>query len=465
VTFTGGVTDAPTAVTATSLHTVVPNGALTGPVSITNPVGTGVSAAIFKVTPKITGFAPPSAVGGSTDVVDVTGTNLRAATGEPVVKVGTFTVPPGSIVSSTPTDLKFRVPIGAVTGKISVTTVDGTAVSATDLTVVQPPRATAFTPATGPVGTALTITGTNLTGATLVTFTGGVTDVPTTVTATSLHAVVPNGALTGPVSITNGVGTGVSAAVFKVAPKITGFAPGSVVAGSTTEIVVSGTNLRAAAGEPVPKVGTFTIPPGLIVSSTPTELRFRVPIGAVTGKTSVTTVDGAAVSATDLTVVQPPRATAFAPATGPVGTVLTITGTNLTGATLVTFTGAATAVPTAVTATSLHAVVPAGALTGPVSITNGVGTGVSAAVFKLLPKITGFTPGPASLGSAVIVSGTNLKTGPGHPVVKVGTVVADVVASSTTQVTFTVPLLAVTGTITITTADGTATSATLTVIP
>jgi len=303
-------------------------------------------------------------------------------------------------------------------------------------------------------------------GATLVTFAGGMTAVPTGVTATSLHAVVPAGALTGPVSITNGIGTGVSAAIYKVAPKITSFAPSSVVAGTTTEILVNGINLRAATGEPVVKVGTFTIPPGSIVSSTPTELRFRVPIGAVTGKISVTTVDGTSVSATALTVMQPPRATAFTPATGPVGTALTITGTNLTGATLVTFTGGVTVAPTAVTATSLRAVVPAGALTGPVSITNGIGTGVSAAVFKMLPKITGFTPATASLGSAVIVSGTNLKTGPGHPVVKVGTVVADVVASSTTEVTFTVPPLAVSGTISITTADGTATRSTaLTVIP
>jgi hypothetical protein len=131
----------------------------------------------------------------------------------------------------------------------------------------------------------------------------------------------------------------------------------------------------------------------------------------------------------------------------------------------VTFTGGVTGGPTNVTATSVRVVVPAGALTGPVSITNGVNTGVSAAIFKLLPKITGFTPGTASLGSAVIVSGTSLKTGSSHPIVKVGAAVADVVDSSTTQVTFTVPLLAVTGAITVTTADGTATSPALTVIP
>ena len=51
------------------------------------------------------------------------------------MKVGSFKIPSGSIVSSTPTELDVRVPLGAKTGKISLTTVDGTAVSATNLTV------------------------------------------------------------------------------------------------------------------------------------------------------------------------------------------------------------------------------------------------------------------------------------------------------------------------------------------
>ena len=460
VTFTGPVTVTPTAVTATSLRVVVPAGALTGPVSIANGVGSGTSTVIFKVLPRITGFTPPGAVGGSATVIDVTGTNLRAATGELTVKVGAFAVPPGSIVSSTPTLLQFQVPLGAVTGKVSVVTADGTGVSSTDLAVTQPPRATSFAPAAAPVGTLVTVAGTNLTGATAVTFTGPVTVTPTAVTATSLRAVVPVGALTGPVSITNTIGTGASAGSFKVLPKITGFAPPSAVGGSTTVIVVTGTNLRAATGQPTVKIGAFVVPPGSIVSSTLTDLQFRVPLGAVTGKISVVTLDGTAVSATDLTVTQPPRATTFTPAAATVGTTVMIAGTNLTGATGVTFTGPVTVTPTAVTATSLRAVVPAGALTGPVSVTNAIGTAPSAASFKVLPKITGVIPPVASLGSMVVVSGTNLKTGITDPVVKVGSLGAVVVASSLTEVTFTVPALAVTGTISITTADGTAVTVT-----
>jgi hypothetical protein len=208
------------------------------------------------------------------------------------------------------------------------------------------------------------------------------------------------------------------------------------------------------------------VPPGLITLSTVAELKFTIPQGAPTGPISVTTVDGAGQSATSLTVQQPPQATQFFPGTGPPGTAVTIYGTNLTGATGVKFGSSNPVVPTNVTSFSLQAVVPADATTGPVSITNPVGTGASTTAFKVSPKITSFTPGVASLESTVVVNGSNLKTGGSDPVVKIGTVAATVTASSPSQVSFTVPLLAVTATISITTADGTATSASaLTVTP
>jgi hypothetical protein len=265
------------------------------------------------------------------------------------------------------------------------------------------------------------------------------------------------------VSITNGVGTGASTGIFKVRPQITSFTPDTAVGGSGTVIEVTGTALRAGTGEPTVKVGTTTVPPSAIVQSTPTLLRFTAPLGAATGKISVTTAGGTAASETNLTVVQPPRATSFAPTAGPAGTLVKITGTNLAGATAVTFSGADPVTPSNVTSTSLQVVVPPDAVTGPVSVTNPVGTTTSVPTFKLLPKITGL-PSEAPLGSVVVVSGTNLKTGGAHPVVKVGTVVAAVVDSSPTEVSFTVPPLAVTGKITITTVDGTATSPTALIV-
>ena len=140
VTFNGPVTVPlpPTAVTATRLTVIVPSGALTGTLSVETPTGVGVSTKIFKVAPKITDFTPSTAVGGSATVIAVTGTNL-VTTGTQRVKIGNFVVPPESIIVNTPTMLQFTVPLGAKTGKIGVTTVDGKTLSANVLTVVPSP--------------------------------------------------------------------------------------------------------------------------------------------------------------------------------------------------------------------------------------------------------------------------------------------------------------------------------------
>jgi len=247
-------------------------------------------------------------------------------------------------------------------------------------------RINSVAPAAAPVGATIVISGKSLNDASLVTFGGSVSAVPIPpVKPTSLKVVVPAGAQTGKISVTTPAGVGVSTLIFKVMPKITSFTPSSVVAQSDTVVVVTGTNLRAATGDPTVKIGAFTIPPASIVSSTQTELKFKVPLGAKTGKISVKTIDGTAVSATNLKVDQPPLATAFVPSKAKVGATITVKGTNLTGATIVTFTGGASATPTAVKASSLKVVVPVGALTGSVSITNPVGTGTSKAVFTVLP--------------------------------------------------------------------------------
>jgi hypothetical protein len=467
ITFNGAAPVAPTLSSPSSMQVVVPSDAVTGLVSLTNSTGTGTSTTTFKVAPKITGFTPASAVGGSADLIDVTGTNLLGPSGTPTVRIGGTTVPASLITLHTLTALQLKAPLGATTGKIGVTTVDGTAQSATDLVITQPPRATGFGPNPAAVGTTVTISGTNLAGVTAVTFTGAgpVAPLPGG-TASSLKAVVPAGAITGPVTLTNPVGTSASTVAFRVAPKITGFTPASAVGGSADLVDVTGTNLLGPSGTPTVRIGGMTVPASLITLHTLTALQLKVPLGATTAQIGVTTVDGTALSPTNLVVQQPPRATSFSPNLAAVGATVTVNGTNLAGVTAVTFTGAAPVAPLpGGTASSLKAVVPAGAVTGPVGVANSVGTTTSSVTFKLLPKITSL-PSEAALGSDVVISGTNLKTGSSHPIVKIGAVAATVVDSSPTQVTFTVPPLAVTGNVTITTADGTATSPTsMTVMP
>jgi gliding motility-associated-like protein len=69
----------------------------------------------------------------------------------------------------------------------------------------------------------------------------------------------------------------------------------------------------------------------------------------------------------------PPTITSFSPATGPVGTIVNIIGTNmdpLAANNIVTFNGTPATVASSTT-TSIQTAVPAGASTGPISVTIG----------------------------------------------------------------------------------------------
>src|SRR5207237_4628190 len=124
--------------------------------------------------------------------------------------------------------------------------------------------------------------------------------------------------------------------------------------------------------------------------------------GANTGPLSVTTPDGTATSASSFTVVSPPTIGSFTPTSGPVGTSVTISGTSFTGATSVSFNGVS-ATFTVTSDTAIRATVPAGATTGPVSVTTPGGTATSASSFTVVsaPTIASFTPTSGPVGTSV----------------------------------------------------------------
>jgi Calx-beta domain len=83
------------------------------------------------------------------------------------------------------------------------------------VTGTETPTITSFTPTSGPVGTAVTIKGTNLEGSTSVTFNGKSASI-TTDTATQLKVKVPVGATTGTITVTTADGSVKSTDKFKV---------------------------------------------------------------------------------------------------------------------------------------------------------------------------------------------------------------------------------------------------------
>jgi hypothetical protein len=159
----------------------------------------------YSAQPTIASFTPGS--GGVHASVTLVGTNLKEIT---EVKLN-GTSAAFSIVSAT--QLTFTVPVGAMTGTISVANAGATATSAGTFTVLRQPTITGFTPASGPVGTTVTVTGTNLTG-TVAVRVGSTITVPTSVTPTSVEFTVPPGAGSGPITVLGAAGSATSATAF-----------------------------------------------------------------------------------------------------------------------------------------------------------------------------------------------------------------------------------------------------------
>lgn len=114
----------------------------------------------------------------------------------------------------------------------------------------------------------------------------------------------------------------------------------------------------------------------------PSQITTNVPIGATTtGTVQVIVPTGTLVSNAVFRVT--PVVLNFSPTSGNVGTVVTITGNSLTGATSVTFGGVKATTFTVNSDAHITATVPTGAQTGRISVTTPGGTGTSAGTFHV----------------------------------------------------------------------------------
>jgi large repetitive protein len=304
VTF-NGVTAVFVAQSGHLIETTVPTGATTGKIGVVTGDGSDTSTADFTVSsscaavPTISSFSPSSGPVGTS--VTINGTGLSGAT---AVKFGGVAATSFS-VNPSGTQISTTVPSGAVTGKVTVTTPGGTATSSTNFTVTTTaPTISSFSPKSGPVGTSVRISGSGFAGATAVRF-NGVAAASFTVNAqgTRIDAKVPTGATTGKITVTTPGGTATSATNFTVtvpAPTISSFSPTSGRTG--TAVTITGTAFTGATA-----VRFGGVRASFAVNSA-TQITATVPVGAVTGKISVTTSGGTGTSAMNFTVVPTFRA-------------------------------------------------------------------------------------------------------------------------------------------------------------
>ncbi|MGH7449823.1 MAG: DUF7594 domain-containing protein, partial [bacterium] len=254
---------------------------------------------------------------------------------------------------------------------------------------VQPPAITAFTPAKGPVATEVTITGSHFNGTTMVAFNG--TPASFTVDSdTQIRAIVPAGAASGKISVTNADGAALSATNFIVIlpPIIAPFKPASASEG--TELMLTGSHFTATTEV------SFNGTPASFIMDSDTQIRVTVPVGATSGKISVTNAAGTGLSEADFIVLTSPVIVAFTPTSGPGGTEVTITGSSFTGTSSVTFNGIIAASIIVDSDSKIRATVPVGATpgAGKIVVTNSVGSATSAADFTITstPLTFSFVP-------------------------------------------------------------------------
>jgi PKD domain/IPT/TIG domain/Divergent InlB B-repeat domain len=261
----------------------------TGPCQVPMDQARSVSATFTDVggTPTITSFSPTSGWSGTRvwihgfDFLGATSVTFNGAQAQ-------FSVESDQFIDA-------YVPSGATTGPISVRTANGTGWSSSSFTLVPPPRIDSFTPTGGPFGTVVDIRGSNFTGAIWVEFNQHGASSFTVDSDSEIHATVPDGATTGPISVTTVSGTGRSSSSFAVpTPTISSFTPTSGPVGTSVDI--RGTNFGWAT------IVTFHGTKADFTVDSDSEIHATVPAGATTGWISVAGTSGSAITSSSFTV-------------------------------------------------------------------------------------------------------------------------------------------------------------------
>ncbi|HEX7652505.1 MAG TPA: IPT/TIG domain-containing protein, partial [Verrucomicrobiae bacterium] len=402
---------------STYIEVIVPFLATIGPVTVSNNDGQTQTFGDFIAGPYISSFErltpPPSSIdpndkyrGNPGDTVFIQGLNFESNDGSSLHTTVYFGNVPAATETRGSQALVATVPASAVTGLITVYTTAynrvGSNVTAQYFYI--PPVITSFT-GKAVVGGQINVTGTSLLGVTNVTI-GGVTVPNFTIqgaTGTNLLVTIPtNAPLSGVISVMSGGSRFATTASFSLLPSITGFSVPGAAVGDT--ITINGYGLAGATN--VFFGGVAAVPS----ASTANSATVKVPDGALTGTVRISTTNGTYITSDPFYIA--PAVKSFDPIQGIVGTQITVTGQNFSGATKVAFNGTVAPAFNVTGTNSLVVSVPSGASTGPISVTGPGGTGSSTATFIVLgPQPYVYTVSPASGGPGTVVRITGLNLG------------------------------------------------------
>ncbi len=438
----------------------------TAVVTGTNPVTITVAAL---GAPTVTSISPTSGAQGATLTINGTNfTNSASVTfsGVPTVSgiaIASF-VNQGQITVVVPAGLTpthiYDIIVSTAGGNSATSANDQftlTSLASATLTSISPPGGSTAGSNT------VTLTGTNLTGATSVTFGSTTTTTITSNTGTTLTVIAPPG--TGTVNVTVNTPQGnpvlTSAYTYTTGPVVTSISPTTCPTTGGQSVTINGFNLGTTLGATqvtvggTPGIGTTATVTS--VSVTGTTVTFLCPALAGNSYHVVVTVANVSSPQTNADLLTyastGPAITSIFPTTGPTvgGTSVTITGVNLSSPTSVTFGGVAASF-TPISATQITAVSPAhaGGASVEVQVTTSAGTTVltpSVDTFIYAdfgaPTITSITPVTDANACGTIIpvtiTGTNFTVNGSLMSLTFGGVAAQFSVPSTTQINAILP--------------------------
>jgi hypothetical protein len=366
--------------------------------------------------PSVSSVSPDGGPTSGGTSVTINGAYLTGAT---EVKFGsiaaaTFTAKSGTKIRATSPAAE----MGVV--DVTVTTPAGTSETSPADEFVYGPNVTAVSPDRGPEsgGTSVTVTGSDLRGATGVKF-GSVNATSFEVNSqSSITAVSPEGTGTVDVTVISPQGTSAvgSADQFSYvpAPTVSSVSPSGGPEAGGTEVIITGTNLNEATAV------DFGMSPASFFINNESSITAFSPAGMGVVDVTVTTAFGGTSLTSfvdEFAYVPPPTVTEVSPATGPAsgGSSVTITGNNLSGATAVDF-GSSSATGFVIDSeSSITAVSPPGhpGETVDVTVTTLGGTSATSPAdsFRYLQseplRVTQIAPGSGAFigGTPVIIMG------------------------------------------------------------
>ncbi len=437
----GSIVVTGTVVSVSQVTVTVPVGASNGPITVTTSAGSAVSADSFVSSnfPLITDFSPTVGTNGTSVLIH--GANFISGT---TIKFGAVSAAAPTIVSLT--QLQVTVPAGAVTGAITVTNSHGGFTTSSNFTTGAKPIVTDFSPAYGKAGDSITVNGYNFSTATGLSFNGHGAAWTSQPSATQITIQVPSGATTGVITVTNTSGTGSSTNSFitGAGPVVTDFSP--IFGAPGDSVIINGFNFTGLSGL------KFNNTTAGATNTSDTQIYTTVPSGATNGPIKVTVGANTFTTSSNFNVTTgAPLITNCSPATGVRGQLITITGGNFANAvSAVKFNGVAAIFLTPTDPGTLQAYVPGAATSGPISVTTGSGTGVSAFNFYIQPHVDSFSPTNGIVNGTFAINGRNLTNALSVQVN--GT--SYLFSGTATQLVATIPTNATTGGVVVTTPAG-----------